>query len=181
MNKRFYTNGISLLEVMLFISISALILVVAVNYYTNVRLTSKINATVLQVKALYKASLFYYDQERYGLLNQNTSSPTCSPATGINAAGLICTLYQGNYLSQTDMISPWGKNTANNVSLTLGKSSTTLKMVLPALPKQACTVIKSRLEASFTNSSTSTNGSNFSASNCPGSGTGSLTLTFVLK
>ena len=169
-----HEQGISLLEIMMVIAVSAVVLIIAVNYYSNVHLTSKVNLTIVQIRALYKGALSYYSVGRYQALNSSTSSPVCPLANNISAAGLACTLYQGGYIGQTDLISSWGKNAANSVTLTTGSTNDILVINLPApVPVQVCNIINERLSKDFT--------SNFTPDECKNPTTSGIKLTFQLQ
>lgn len=168
------SKGVSLLEIMMVIAISAVVLIIAVNYYSNVHLTSKINLSIVQIRTLYKGTLSYYSVGRYQALNSSTSSPVCSLANNISAVGLACTLYQGGYVEQTDLISPWGKNAANSVTLTNENTNDILIITLPApIPAQACNIINQRLSKELT--------SNFTPDKCSNPTTSGMKLTFQLE
>ncbi|NNM59432.1 MAG: prepilin-type N-terminal cleavage/methylation domain-containing protein [Legionellales bacterium] len=178
-------KGVSLLEIMLVIAVSAVIFIVAVNYYVNVQLSNKINITVLQVKNLYKAGLLYYQQERYNAISTSTSSCQLKTANASNlsTSGFICNLYQSNYIGVSDMLSSWKKGSFNSISLTPGTKNTTMTITLPGLPKQACTVIQNRLSAIFISSTSKTTANrsfSISPATCP-TGTADMTITFIIS
>lgn len=131
------TKGISLLEIMLVIAISAVILIVAINYFTNVKMTNKINYSVMQVRNLYKGGIDYIYALRYqGMIS--------GKVTNIQQV-----LLGGGYIAQSDLDSPWGTNQQNAVDRVISSSGNQLIVRLPTMPASACTAIVNRLKAPF--------------------------------
>jgi Tfp pilus assembly protein PilE len=155
-------RGLSLLEIMMVIAVTAIILIIAVDYFTNIRLSSKVNQTVMQVRDLYQGGVNYFNAQKY----QATSHAT----TG----DIIPTLINGNYIPPSDQISPWGSNQKNMVKVTLSSApnGNQLIIIIPTLPIQACNVITNRLKSPFPDANYST---------CNNAPTKGLTITFTLN
>ncbi|MBY0543999.1 MAG: hypothetical protein K2Q14_00440 [Gammaproteobacteria bacterium] len=130
-------KGISLLEVLLIIAVSAIVMVMAVGYFDNVRLTSKVNETVLQVRNLYQGSLSYYNSQKYQALTSNTN--------------IAQDLLDGNYVTPSDLNSPWAGRGGSLISnkVVIDTQASTVTIITPALPQKACTVLSARITASF--------------------------------
>lgn len=130
-------KGVSLLEVLMIIAVTAVVMVMAVDYFDNVRATNKVNETVLQIRNLYHASLSYHNSQKYQSLTSNVN--------------IAQDLLDGNYVTPSDLNSPWasrGGNLINNTVL-INSQANTVTIATPPLPQKACAALSERMLASF--------------------------------
>ncbi|MFN7096273.1 MAG: type II secretion system protein [Gammaproteobacteria bacterium] len=153
------SNGVSLLEIMMVIAVSALVMIIAVNYFINVRMNERIDHTVIQIQNLYNAGIKFFHSMP---LQAPTGNKSVS-YVGKGTTDITTMLYEGDYISSADIMSPWGQCTVvshkmsgacNSIKMMLNSGSTSkLEINLPKMPAKACSAIQSRLQDPFPNAS----------------------------
>lgn len=152
--------GISLLEFLLVLAVTAAIMVYAVHYFSQVINTNRINGLVQQVGILYKAGVSYTNTLKY-----QTSTGTLV---------IQDQLVNGRYIRSFDLNNFWNKTTNVQVKLIVNSGSSSLLIQIPTLPTPICSALSTRLPAIYSNMTPIT------TSNCTAAPTQGLTLTFKL-
>jgi prepilin-type N-terminal cleavage/methylation domain-containing protein len=125
-------KGMTLLEVMLVLAVSAIAIVLAVNYYSNVQINSKITLTIKQVTHIAQGTSQYLQTLQGTKLN-----------VGANSA-IAQTLVEGAYISPSDLVNPWARN--KNVAIRLLFQPKLLVQIgVPGITTAACKRLQPRL------------------------------------
>lgn len=159
-------KAFGLIEMILVLALCAVILLVSVHYYSEVKNTQRINAMVQQIQDVVNASnqcilgggvtgsYSSYGQP-IGLANKN-----CANITTLISAGSLASSYQTN---------PWGSENAFQIYY----NNTAYQFVACGVPKDSCYAVGSRLagvlpnsQSQFNKSSSNRCNSEQSVANC---------------
>lgn len=128
-------RGMSLLEVMLTLAVAAIMLILAVQYYSNVKLNAKITQTVKQI----------------GVIVDGTST-LIQAQLGKKIAGskanLADTLITGAYVAPADIMNPWLRGRPYTIRL-IQQPAPNLQITILGMSNVGCTRFKERLQQPF--------------------------------
>jgi Tfp pilus assembly protein PilE len=148
MSDKFRQLGLGLLEVMLTLVIAAVILILSVNYYGNVRNQQKINMTLSQMQNI-AAGVNKYIAE--------TSVNINGAITEFNNKDVADQLVKDNIITQDDINNVWNSGTEYGVVVTLANSGalwqgcTTIQFTIPSgLPYAQCEDLNKHVRSIFT-------------------------------
>lgn len=113
--------GVTVLEIMLFLAIGALLIIMSVRYYDYARIHQQADSVLDQIHAITAAA---------DNLAQGTSS----------YAGSVTTSTIRSVLPTHGLVAPWGAN----IEIT-GSTSSSYTVSIPAMPAQICALMKLRL------------------------------------
>lgn len=131
-------RGISLLELILSISLIAIVLVGGMQYFQVARQASKVSEALLILKTIYSAAELWRFN---GLQFDQSSSPDHSPTDPLLIKFARLGLLDAQYAALK--YHPWGG------SLEVNGSLNTINIQLLELPTKACESIKSKVEFNF--------------------------------
>ena len=141
--RRMRIKGISLLEILLVIAVTAVVLVSAIEYFANVRLASKVNTAAIQFRNIYQGAATYAKDQSYVAALPTTAS--------INLGLPNSALLTNHYLEPSDFISPWGHDTRYDIFVYTTNGQLTLKVGVASLPVTACQRLYTRLKTVYPN------------------------------
>lgn len=103
-------TGLGLLELLLALAVIAVILIISVNYYLNVRNEQKTAQFINQLSAISSGIATY--------VNSNAAKASSHPTAWLNAADIQDTLVSKNILTEADILNVWspGYSGGKNVS-----------------------------------------------------------------
>ncbi|NNM60007.1 MAG: hypothetical protein HKM04_09365 [Legionellales bacterium] len=149
MNKKTYSQGMGLLDVLLAIAVSAVLLILGVNYYQNVVREQKMTQTIARIQAISSAVAKVIAQ---GTTQTTISSNT--PNIGTNVQKMV---------SPSTLVSPWdrtqiqlGKSLQSypftNPQTNASASCLAFNITISGIPLRAQPILKTKFESAFPNS-----------------------------